>query len=51
VAFCFAIANNKKISKGKIRKKTLAVNEQGLLHVAAFENIMFGTKVKLKNKI
>jgi len=28
----------------------MAGNEQGLLHVAAFENIPLGTKVKLKNK-
>jgi hypothetical protein len=29
---------------------SIAYNGQGLLHVAVFENMMLGTKVKLKNK-
>ena len=28
----------------------MAYNAQGLLHVAVFENMLIGTKVKLKNK-
>ena len=28
----------------------LSPNEQGLLHVAVFENMLLGTKAKLKNK-
>ena len=32
------------------KKMKLADNVQGLLHVAAFENMMLETKLKLKNK-